>query len=191
MAMTDQEFEGLIFSLRLQTISAPNVIMPNATLVDIIEMLEHFLTRIDETTGAECKALVDHLKDQIKYTPHIKLSADQIRELTRYLIEERKLANEIEEFVPHYRPSTDLFGKCTLQIYFQNEEDYQRWQEYYKSQRWQFDHTFPAIMRCEYEFQTTYDVDHMVHEIINLLQMGFDVRATDWKIRECKSQLKK
>lgn len=93
----------------------------------------------------------------------------------------------------YYIPKEDrLYGKCTLQIRFENGAEYIKWKKYNGGKnRWDFITSYPAIMRAEYDFHTCLDVDIMVRKIVQLLQMGFNVRAVDWKLKEYESQLEK
>ena len=102
--------------------------------------------------------------------------------------------NKEEPTYGHYIPKDErMYGKCTLQIRFENYGQYLQWRKYNGGKnRWDFaPSSWPAIMRAEYDFHTGTDVDVMVRKIIQLLQMGFNVRAVDWKLTEFKSQLEK
>jgi hypothetical protein len=93
----------------------------------------------------------------------------------------------------YYIPKSDtLFGCCTLQVKIENEEDYEKWKKYNGGRnRWDFQTSFPAVMQAEYDFHTSLDVDIISRKIIQLLQMGFNVRAANWRLAEYKSQLEK
>ena len=99
--------------------------------------------------------------------------------------------SENEENESYYIPKEKpIFGKCILQIRIENEQIYEEWRQYNGgSCRWDFLTTFPAIMRATYHFENMTDVTMIVQKIIQLLQMGFEVRASDWKLAECKSLL--
>lgn len=102
------------------------------------------------------------------------------------------MSSEEELAYGNYTPKEDrLFGKCTLQIMFHDKYEYLKWRKYNGGKtRWDFMTTYPAIMRNVFEFHTSQDIDMMVRQIVQLLQMGYDVRAADWKLTEYKSQLK-
>ena len=190
--LTDQELEQLIFMLRLQSVSAPMIFLSRQSTQNIIDSLEHYLTKINQNSGYECKNLIKILKEQLPYTPNVMLSLEDIQLTASYLTEYKRMLNSIEEYKPTYIPKSEaLYGKCVLQVRFENEEEYKKWKEFNQRYVWSFDHTYPAIMRAEYEFHTVIDVELMAKEIVSLLEMGFDVRAVDWKVREYKSQLEK
>ena len=93
----------------------------------------------------------------------------------------------------YYVPKEDhIFGKCVLQIRIKDEEQYKEWQKYNGGPtRWDFIVSYPAIMRATYIFETETDLNLITRKVVQLLQMGFDVRGTDWKLSECKSLLEK
>lgn len=93
----------------------------------------------------------------------------------------------------HYIPKVDtLYGKCTLQIRFNDKYEYLRWRKYNGGKtRWDFMTQYPAIMTNEFEFHTSQDIDMLVRQIVQLLQQGYNVRAVDWKLTEYESQLDK
>lgn len=93
----------------------------------------------------------------------------------------------------YYIPKEDiLYGKCTLQIRFETEEQYNEWKQIHGGKsRWDFITSFPAIMKAEYTFSTSLDVDILTRTIIQQLQNGFNVRAVDWKLTPYESLLNK
>lgn len=82
-----------------------------------------------------------------------------------------------------------FYGRCILEIQLKNHGEYLRWQKYNGGRKWEFDHTYPAIMRATYEFHTAMDVEIMAKKIVQLLEMGFEVYSARWKMAEEKSQL--
>ncbi len=106
-------------------------------------------------------------------------------------IRDEMLYGESEES-PYYKPKDDtLYGSCVLQIQIENGAEYLKWKKYNGGDaRWDFMVTYPAVMRREYTFHTTADLDQMTYKIVQLLQMGFKVRAVNWQLEEYKSQLK-
>lgn len=95
----------------------------------------------------------------------------------------------------YYEPMTDdsgvraLFGRCVLTIRFENGAEYAKWKKYNPGRQWEFMVSFPALMRADYEFHTTLDVEMMAKKIVQLLEMGFNVYSADWQLKPCKSQL--
>ena len=97
---------------------------------------------------------------------------------------------ETEAEHTYYQPkSDDIYGTCTLQIQFQNHGEYLKWKKYNGGRQWEFVTTYPAIMRAEYDFHTVQDIDILVRKIVQLLQIGFNVRASNWIIKPTKSQI--
>lgn len=94
------------------------------------------------------------------------------------------------EYDPEKVKPKPLYGKCILEIQLKNHGEYLRWQKYNGGRRWEFDHSYPAIMRASYEFHTAMDVEVMTKKIVQLLEMGFDVYSARWQVSEEKSQLK-
>lgn len=78
----------------------------------------------------------------------------------------------------------ELYGRCVLSIRMDSEEDYQRWKKYNPDKKWDFIVSFPAVMRAEYTFKNTMEVEIMAKKVVQLLQMGFDVHTANWKLDE-------
>jgi hypothetical protein len=115
--LTNQEIDHLVFMLRLQTVSAPTIFMSNHNMMKIIEALEHYMTKIKDGNNCECKKLIEILKVQNQFTPHVMLTEEQIQLVTSYLIVYKQMLSDIEEYKPNYSPKPEaLFGKCILQI---------------------------------------------------------------------------
>ena len=81
------------------------------------------------------------------------------------------------------KPSV-INGKCILSIRFENHGEYLRWKKYSGDRKWDFLVNYPAILRAEYEFNNSLDVEMMTKKIIQLLQMGFDVYSANWQVKE-------
>lgn len=178
--------------LKMQSLSAPTIFMTGFDLMKLISVLKDYMARINPGCNSECKEFIGYLEGQRLFSPNLYLPEEHIKVLTDYL--ESYIDMEDEPEKPAYVPKSEnraLYGKCVLQVRFENEDEYKKWKEFNQRYIWAFDHTYPAIMRAEYEFHTTYDVELMTKEIVSLLEMGFDVRAVDWKVREYKSQLEK
>ena len=97
-----------------------------------------------------------------------------------------------EEPSPHdpnartYEPAK-LNCKCVLSIRLENHGEYLKWQKYSGSYRkWEFIHEYPAIMRAEYDLNTSAEVEEMAKKVVQLLQMGFNVYSAQWKLKEVK-----
>lgn len=78
----------------------------------------------------------------------------------------------------------EMYGRCTLSIRMDSEEDYQRWKKYNPDKKWDFIVSFPAVMRAEYTFKNAMEVEMMAKKVVQLLQMGFDVHTANWKLDE-------
>lgn len=90
-----------------------------------------------------------------------------------------------------YIPKDDrLYGKCTVQVMIKHHTEYLKWKKYNGgASRWDFEVSFPALMRREYIFHTITDLNMITQKVVQLLQLGFDVRAVNWKLTEYESQL--
>lgn len=193
MSKAKQNAGYLITLLEMQELSAPTIYLSNHDLVMLINILKEYLEKIDPGCNSECKELIGYLNGQAIFSPNVYLPEEHINVIIDYLKTFVEM-DDTPEDKPAYIPKSEsrpLYGKCVLQIRFETEEDYKRWKEVNRRYLWEFDHTYPAIMRAEYEFHTTYDVELMAKEIVSLLEMGFDVRSVDWKVSEYKSQLEK
>lgn len=85
-----------------------------------------------------------------------------------------------------------LYGKCVVQIQIANHGEYLKWQKYNGgTSRWDFVVTYPALMRKEYEFHTISELNMLTQKVVQLLQLGFEVRAVNWRLTEYESQLHK
>ena len=75
-------------------------------------------------------------------------------------------------------------GKCTLSIRFENHGEYLKWKTYAGGRQWDFLVNYPAVMRAEYPFESSLDVEIMTRKIVQLLEMGFDVHSASWSLEE-------
>ena len=75
-------------------------------------------------------------------------------------------------------------GKCTLSIRFENHGEYLKWKTYAGGRQWDFLVNYPAVMRAEYPFESSLDVEIMTRKIVQLLEMGFDVYSASWSLEE-------
>ncbi len=77
-------------------------------------------------------------------------------------------------------------GECKLSVRIANRAEYLRWCKYVDphSDRWDFEVEFPAIMRRTYKFSSALDISVIANQIISLLQMGFDVHASNFKLEQ-------
>lgn len=82
-----------------------------------------------------------------------------------------------------------MYGKCIIEIQLKNHGEYLAWVKYQHGRKWEFAHTYPAIMRAEYDFHSSLDVEMIAKKIVQLLEMGFDVYSARWRLAKEKSQL--
>lgn len=84
-----------------------------------------------------------------------------------------------------------MCGRCILEIQLKNHGEYLKWCKYVNphGRQWEFLHTYPAIMRAEYFFKSSLEVEIMAKRIVQLLEMGFDVYSARWELAKEKSQL--
>ena len=112
-----------------------------------------------------------------------------------YLTEEdeKALKENKENMAEYHKPETKhLYGSCRISIKVNNHGEYLKWKQYNGAdgRKWEFFHTFPALMFAIYNFDTAMDVEMIAKKIVQLLEMGFDVHTADWQLAEQKSQLK-
>ena len=94
--------------------------------------------------------------------------------------------DDTEKSIPVDDPPVPIFnGTCILSVRFQNHGEYLKWKNFtHTTRQWDFIMQYPAIMRAEYAFHNAADVEIMTRKIVQLLQMGFDVYSTSWKLEE-------
>lgn len=85
--------------------------------------------------------------------------------------------------VPEKEPKK-IKGKCVLSIRFENHGEYLKWKTYAGGRQWDFLVNYPAVMRAEYPFESSLDVEIMTRKIVQLLEMGFDVYSASWNLEE-------
>lgn len=89
-----------------------------------------------------------------------------------------------------YEPKSNVMhGRCTLSIRLENHGEYLKWRKYNGGRQWEFEHTYPAIMKAEYYFHSSLEVEVIAKKIVQLLEMGFDVYSARWSLAKEKSQL--
>lgn len=80
-------------------------------------------------------------------------------------------------------------GKCVLAIRFENHAEYLKWKYYCDPNRkWEFEVSYPAIMRMEFPFKNSLDVDILCKKIVQLLEFGFHVYSAEWKLEKSQQE---
>lgn len=101
-------------------------------------------------------------------------------------------AEDLDEKTPDIQsslpPPPELHGKCILSVKFETPDDYARWKYYAKGRQWEFMVQYPAIMRAEYDFHNSLEVEMLAKKIVDLLQQGFDVYSANWKLEKKDEQ---
>ena len=98
------------------------------------------------------------------------------------------IPDEDEELIDNWQPgeqkTIELNGQCRVSIKFNNRAEYLRWCKYIDpyANRWDFEVSFPAIMRKTYLFKNSLDVEMMMKQLISLLQMGFSVSMANFEL---------
>lgn len=101
------------------------------------------------------------------------------------IVEELPESEEDPDYIPGELAKPQEFkGKCVLSVRFENEEDYQNWLKYNPDRKWDFLVSYPAVVRAEYIFTSSLDVEIMVKKIVQLLSMGFSVHSASWNLEE-------
>ena len=81
-------------------------------------------------------------------------------------------------------------GVCTVAVRFRHRAEYLKWKTYVEPNRkWDFEVSYPAIMRMEFPFKDSLDVEMLTKRIVSLLEMGFDVYSAQWKLSQKKQPL--
>ena len=76
-------------------------------------------------------------------------------------------------------------GTCTMSIQIRNHGQYLKWKTYFGvGRQWEFVTSYPAIMRAEYTFTNSLEVEMIAKKVVQLLEMGFDVYSAQWKLEE-------
>lgn len=92
---------------------------------------------------------------------------------------------EVKAKLEAYNREKKLKGKCVLSIRFENHGDYLRWKKYFGvGRQWEFMTSYPAIMRAEYEFTNSLEVEVMAKKVVQLLEAGFNVYSASWQLDE-------
>ena len=89
---------------------------------------------------------------------------------------------EHEPIIPDNKPK--LKGRCVLSIKIEDELEFEKWKEYNPGRKWEFIVSYPALMRAEYRFVNSMDVEILVKKVVQLLQMGFNVYSAQWLLEE-------
>ena len=90
---------------------------------------------------------------------------------------------DVKEKLTKLSEAKKIHGSCVLSIRFNNHGEYLRWKTYFGSGRqWDFIVSYPAIMRAEYNFTNSLEVEVMVKKVVQLLEAGFDVYSASWKL---------
>lgn len=82
-----------------------------------------------------------------------------------------------------------MTGNVDLAIRFKNRAEYLKWKYYVDPNRkWEFEVSYPAIMRTEWTFQNSMEVEMLSKKIVSLLQMGFDVHSVNWRLTKSATE---
>lgn len=96
---------------------------------------------------------------------------------------------EVKEKLEKYSQAKKMKGSCVLSIRFETHGDYLRWKKYFGSGRqWEFMTSYPAVMRAEYEFTNSLEVEIMAKKVVQLLEAGFNVYSAAWNLEENKNK---
>ena len=87
-----------------------------------------------------------------------------------------------EPIIPDNKPK--LKGRCVLSIKIEDELEFEKWKEYNPGRKWEFIVSYQALMRAEYRFVNSMDVEILVKKVVQLLQMGFNVYSAQWLLEE-------
>lgn len=90
---------------------------------------------------------------------------------------------EVKEKLQKMSEAKPVLGSCTLSIRFNNHGEYLLWKKYFGIGRtWDFIVSYPAIMRAEYRFKNSFEVEVMAKKVVQLLEAGFDVHSASWRL---------
>lgn len=82
----------------------------------------------------------------------------------------------------HLEPKFD--GKVTVRVRFRNKAEYQKFRKYILKTGWEYDMGHPQYECMDHEFHTCDDLVSIDKEVIQLLQLGFDVWTCNYQLTD-------
>lgn len=96
---------------------------------------------------------------------------------------------DIKEKLTKLSEAKKIHGSCILSIRFNTHGEYLKWKKYFgNGQQWDFLVNYPAIMRAEYQFTNSLEVEVMAKKVVQLLEAGFDVYSASWTLDRPKEE---
>ncbi len=92
--------------------------------------------------------------------------------------------NNIEEESDELNPKQcKRYGMARIAVHFTNRVEWQKWRKYILKTNWDFDDGMPPYLaHLNMYFNCYEDVEEITKQIVNLLQMGFDVYSCKWEL---------
>lgn len=75
-------------------------------------------------------------------------------------------------------------GQATIKVRFRNNPDYVRFCEYILKSKWRPGDAYPTWVEQNIEFHSIDDLNNINKLIVMLLQMGFEVYSTGYKLEQ-------
>ena len=78
-----------------------------------------------------------------------------------------------------------FYGKAIITVRFKNHAEWQKWRKYILKTDWDFDGgAGPYVATLEMRFNCVDDIEKIVKQIVQLLQLNFEVYSCQWKLDE-------
>lgn len=136
---------------------------------------------LDPITGLWKSDGNDYQPPSVKSNDNVAVSLESCPEDEPYIVPVDQI-----DWEGRAMPEKPLNGRCVLSIRFLNEDDYKKWAERFPGRKWEFLVSYPAIMRAEYKFHNSLEVEAIAKKIVDILQMGFNVNSANWVLEEEK-----
>ena len=88
-----------------------------------------------------------------------------------------------------YSYKEPVIGSVDISVKFDSKPEYLKWKYYVDpGRKWDFDVTYPAIMRTTWEFRNALDVETLNKKIVWLLELGFNVHSANWRLKKAQQE---
>lgn len=88
-----------------------------------------------------------------------------------------------------YSYKEPITGSVDIAVKFENRAEYLKWKYYVDpGRKWDFDVTFPAIMRTSWTFKDSMEVEMLNKKIVWLLELGFNVYSSNWRLKKSATE---
>ena len=81
-------------------------------------------------------------------------------------------------------PETKFDGQVTIKVRFKNNPEYKKFRDYILRTKWNPGDVYPTWEEMILDFHCVDDLDRINKVIVMLLQMGFEVYSTSYKLEQ-------